>query len=69
MDEASGRGWAQIDGDGKLHGHIFFHNGDDSSFVARKSRGGAGEVATWAMNQPVVGLPRSQSGAAPFAPN
>ena len=37
MDEASGRGWAQIDGDGKLHGHIFFHDGDDSSFVARKS--------------------------------
>lgn len=37
MDEASGRGWAQVDGDGKLHGHIFFHGGDDSSFVARKA--------------------------------
>lgn len=33
-DEASGRGWADIGKDGKLRGRIYFHQGDDSSFVA-----------------------------------
>src|SRR5688572_18959784 len=28
-DHASGRGWANLDTDGSLHGHIFFHLGDD----------------------------------------
>ena len=36
MDAARGRGWAEIGKDGKLHGRIFFHGGDDSSFVARR---------------------------------
>ncbi len=33
-DPTNGRGWAEIGRDGKLRGRIFFHQGDDSSFVA-----------------------------------
>lgn len=33
-DPASGRGWAVLDEDGSLRGHIFFHRGDDSGFHA-----------------------------------
>lgn len=33
-DRVSGRGWAQLETDGSLHGHIFFHAGDDSGFRA-----------------------------------
>jgi len=29
-DRVSGRGWAQVDEDGSLRGHIYFHLGDDS---------------------------------------
>ena len=36
MDEASGRGWAVIGRDGALKGRIYFHHGDESSFVARR---------------------------------
>jgi hypothetical protein len=32
----SGRGWAAIDGDGKLRGRFFIHLGDDSEFVAER---------------------------------
>lgn len=44
-DEVIGRGWAILQGE-ELRGRIFFHQGDDSSFVARrephrKSRAGA----------------------------
>jgi hypothetical protein len=35
MDPAQGRGWAIVKDD-ELHGMIFFHNGDDSEFVAKK---------------------------------
>jgi len=35
MDPAQGRGWAVWKG-GELHGMIFFHGGDDSTFVAKK---------------------------------
>lgn len=37
MDPACGRGAAVIEA-GQLHGRIFFHMGDDSSFRAIKSR-------------------------------
>ncbi len=37
MDPAQGRGWAVRKGD-ELHGMIFFHGGDDSEFVAKKSK-------------------------------
>ena len=33
MDHACGRGSATIK-NGELHGHIFFHQGDDSNFIA-----------------------------------
>jgi hypothetical protein len=33
-DPRSGRGWAELEGDGALQGHIFFHAGDDSGFRA-----------------------------------
>ena len=36
LDPASGRGWAVIENE-ELHGRIFFHQGDDSTFRARRS--------------------------------
>jgi hypothetical protein len=33
-DRVSGRGWAQLEPDGSLRGHISFHAGDDSGFRA-----------------------------------
>ncbi len=36
MDEASGDGRAEIQKDGSLKGEIRFHNGDDSTFNARR---------------------------------
>jgi hypothetical protein len=35
-EEAHGRGWAVVRGD-ELHGMIFFHEGDDSEFVATRA--------------------------------
>src|SRR5262245_21787994 len=37
MDPAQGRGWAVVNGD-ELDGMIFFHQGDDSKFKAKKKR-------------------------------
>src|SRR6266571_3434308 len=34
-DEVSGRGWAVLEGQ-RLGGRLFFHQGDDSSFVAKR---------------------------------
>jgi hypothetical protein len=36
LDPANGRGWAVIENE-ELHGRIFFHLGDDSTFRARRS--------------------------------
>ncbi len=33
-DQASGRGWAALGTAGRLVGHLFIHNSDDSGFVA-----------------------------------
>ena len=33
-DPASGRGWAKLEKDGSLSGHIDLHHGDDSGFKA-----------------------------------
>jgi len=33
---ASGRGWVALGTAGRLVGHIFIHNGDDSGFVAER---------------------------------
>lgn len=38
MHDAQGRGWARLEKANELHGMIFFHQGDESEFVARKSR-------------------------------
>lgn len=35
-DRISGRGWATLDGE-QLRGRLFFHQGDDSGFTARRS--------------------------------
>jgi hypothetical protein len=35
MDSVSGRGWAMIK-EGQLHGKLYFHEGDDSGFTAKK---------------------------------
>jgi hypothetical protein len=34
-DQVGGRGWAALEEDGSLRGHIFFHLGDDSGFRVR----------------------------------
>ncbi len=36
--ESNGRGWAEIGKDGKLRGRIYFHHGDDSSFLATRKK-------------------------------
>jgi hypothetical protein len=36
MDHASGDGWAKPQKDGSLKGKIRFHDGDDSTFKARR---------------------------------
>ena len=36
MDDGNGRGWAVLRGD-ELHGMLYFHQGDESDFVARKA--------------------------------
>jgi hypothetical protein len=38
MDPHQGRGWAVLKGD-ELNGMIFFHQGDDSGFVAKRPEG------------------------------
>ena len=38
MDPAEGRGWAVLKGD-ELHGMLYFHQGDDSGFVAKRTGG------------------------------
>ena len=40
-DDASGRGWALLEADGSLIGHIYLHRGDESSFRATR------QVAEW----------------------
>ena len=42
MDHAEGRGWAVLKGD-ELHGMIYFHEGDESGFVATKAKGKQGK--------------------------
>lgn len=40
-DRVSGRGWAVLDGQ-QVRGRIYFHQGDDSGFVARRLTGRQG---------------------------
>lgn len=39
-DPVTGRGWALLDGD-MLNGHLYFHMGDDSGFVAKRAKDAA----------------------------
>lgn len=41
MDPAQGRDWAVVKGE-ELHGMIYFHEGDDSEFVAKRAEGKKG---------------------------
>ncbi len=36
MDPTRGRGWAVVQDDGTLKGHLYFHQGDDSGFLAER---------------------------------
>jgi hypothetical protein len=38
-DDVGGRGWAALNPDGTLEGHIYFHLGDDSAFCAERFNG------------------------------
>lgn len=38
-DPASGRGWATLEPDSGLRGHLYFHLGDHSGFHARRLEG------------------------------
>ncbi len=38
MDEANGRGCAEVQDDGKLYGKLFFHEGDKSWFKAKRKK-------------------------------
>jgi hypothetical protein len=42
MDHAQGRGWA-VHKDDELHGMIFFSEGDESGFVAKRAKGKKGK--------------------------
>jgi hypothetical protein len=35
-DEACGRGWVMLGAAGRLVGHIFIHQGDDSGFICKR---------------------------------
>ena len=37
-EDANGRGWAEITKDGLLAGMIYFHLGNESSFLAKRAR-------------------------------
>jgi hypothetical protein len=37
-DPVTGRGWAVLEDDGSLRGHIYFHLGDDSGFRGKLDR-------------------------------
>ena len=38
LDPVAGRGWAMLEGDDRMVGRIYFHDGDDSGFVARRRK-------------------------------
>jgi len=44
-DDVGGRGWAEIVGD-VLTGRFYFHQGDDSSFVARREKASKARAAS-----------------------
>jgi hypothetical protein len=61
MDATSGRAWAQIDGD-TMRGKLFIHQGDESTFVARRERGVPRVSASKAPRPPGGAAARTQRG-------
>lgn len=37
VDPLNGRGWASVNEDGQLVGRLYFHDGDDSGFIAERN--------------------------------
>jgi hypothetical protein len=60
-DATSGRAWARIDGD-TMHGKLFIHQGDESTFVARRERGAPHAAASRALRPPDGAAARTQRG-------
>lgn len=61
MDATSGRAWARIDGD-TMRGKLFIHQGDESTFVARRERGAPRVAASRAPRPPGGAVARTQRG-------
>jgi hypothetical protein len=61
MDATSGRAWAQIDGD-TMRGKLFIHQGDESTFVARRERGAQRGSTSKAPRPPGGAAARTQRG-------
>lgn len=61
MDATSGRAWARIDGD-TMRGKLFIHQGDESTFVARRERGVRRVSTSKASRPPRGAAPHSQRG-------
>jgi hypothetical protein len=61
MDATSGRAWAQIDGDA-MRGKLFIHQGDESTFVARRERGAQRVSTSKAPRPPGGAAQRRQRG-------
>ena len=60
-DATSGRAWARIDGD-TMRGKLFIHQGDESTFVARRERGGRQAPASNAPRPPRGAAARARRG-------
>ena len=58
-DDASGRGWAVIEGRGTLAGRIDFHQGDDSAF-ARDASGQRPATSTEGQSSAPKGVARDR---------
>jgi hypothetical protein len=61
IDATSGRAWARIDGD-TIRGKLFIHQGDESTFVARRERGAQRGSTSKAPRPPGGAAARTQRG-------
>jgi len=61
MDATSGRAWARIDGD-TMRGKLFIHQGDESTFLARRERGVRRVSTSKASRPPRGAAPHPQRG-------
>ena len=63
-DEVMGRGWAVLDGE-RLRGRLFFHQGDDSSFIAERQQKGRLRTKGLAPNKTLQPTRRAAKAGAP----